>query len=163
GERGREGADAEPCAVRGRRVGELRAGEVESLGDGVGMLEQDRAFLREPEAAGLANQQPDADLALQRRDLIRHGGLGEGQLACGVFQIDPADTAQAVTTALDAGYRHIDTAEMYGNERGVGEAVRASGLDRADVFITSKLSNAYHPPDDARRAFDRTLVELGLD
>jgi len=85
------------------------------------------------------------------------------QLGFGVFQIDPAETAQAVTTALEAGYRHIDTAEMYQNERGVGEAVRASGLDRADVYVTSKLSNACHEPDEARRAFDRTLTDLGFD
>jgi 2,5-diketo-D-gluconate reductase A len=52
---------------------------------------------------------------------------------------------------------------MYRNERGVGEAVRASGLDRADVYVTSKLSNACHEPDEARRAFDRTLSELGFD
>src|SRR5919198_3834619 len=85
------------------------------------------------------------------------------QLGFGVFQIEPGETAAAVTTALEAGYRHIDTAEMYGNERGVGEAIRASGLDRDDVFVTSKLSNAAHRPDDARRAFDRTLSELGFD
>jgi 2,5-diketo-D-gluconate reductase A len=85
------------------------------------------------------------------------------QLGFGVFQIDPQDTARAVSEALEVGYRHIDTAEMYANERGVGEAVRASGLDRADVFITSKLSNRFHRPDDARRAFDRTLSELGSD
>jgi 2,5-diketo-D-gluconate reductase A len=85
------------------------------------------------------------------------------QLGFGVFQIDPGETAQAVTAALEAGYRHIDTAEMYRNERGVGEAVRASGLDRADVYVTSKLSNACHEPDEARRAFDRTLSELGFD
>ena len=85
------------------------------------------------------------------------------QLGFGVFQIDPEDTARAVSEALEAGYRHIDTAQMYGNERGVGEAVRASGLDRADVFITSKLNNRFHRPDDARRAFDRTLAELGFD
>ncbi len=65
--------------------------------------------------------------------------------------------------ALEVGYRHIDTAEMYGNEAGVGEAVRASGLDRDDVFVTSKLSNAAHRPDDARRAFDGTLEALGFD
>jgi 2,5-diketo-D-gluconate reductase A len=85
------------------------------------------------------------------------------QLGFGVFQIDPAETAAAVTVALEAGYRHIDTAQMYGNERGVGEAVRASGLDRGDVFITSKLSNAFHRPDDARRAFAETLSELESD
>ena len=59
------------------------------------------------------------------------------QLGFGVFQIDPAETAKAVSHALDAGYRHIDTAEMYGNEKGVGEAVRASGLDRSEVFAVS--------------------------
>ena len=85
------------------------------------------------------------------------------QLGFGVFQIPPEDTAEAVSEALEVGYRHIDTAEMYGNEQGVGEAVRASGLDRADVFVTSKLSNAFHRPDDARRAFDETLEALGFD
>jgi 2,5-diketo-D-gluconate reductase A len=85
------------------------------------------------------------------------------QLGFGVFQIKPEETARAVAHALEAGYRHIDTAEMYGNEKGVGEAVRASGLDRADVFITSKLNNGFHRPDDARRAFERTLSELGME
>ena len=85
------------------------------------------------------------------------------QLGFGVFQIPPKDTASAVSVALEAGYRHIDTAEMYGNEQGVGEAVRASGLDRADVFITSKLNNGFHRPDDARRAFAQTLSELGTE
>jgi 2,5-diketo-D-gluconate reductase A len=85
------------------------------------------------------------------------------QLGFGVFQIEPDETARAVVHALEIGYRHIDTAEMYGNEKGVGEAIRASGLDRGDVFVTSKLSNAFHEPDDARRAFDETLSELGFD
>ncbi len=85
------------------------------------------------------------------------------QLGFGVFQIDPADTAQAVTTALDTGYRHIDTAEMYGNEKQVGQALTESSLDRGDVFVTSKLNNGFHRPDDARRAFDETLADLGTD
>ena len=85
------------------------------------------------------------------------------QLGFGVFQIDPSETAESVTEALRVGYRHIDTAEMYGNEREVGEGVRASGLDRGDVFITSKLNNSYHEPEDARRAFDETLSALGSD
>jgi 2,5-diketo-D-gluconate reductase A len=85
------------------------------------------------------------------------------QLGFGVFQIPPEETAAAVAEALDAGYRHIDTAEMYGNERGVGEAIRASGLDRDDVFVTSKLNNGFHRPDDARRAFEGTLEALGFD
>jgi 2,5-diketo-D-gluconate reductase A len=85
------------------------------------------------------------------------------QLGFGVFQIDPAETVEAVSRALDVGYRHIDTAEMYGNEKEVGEAVRGSGLDRSEVFVTSKLNNGFHRPDDARRAFDRSLNDLGFD
>jgi len=85
------------------------------------------------------------------------------QLGFGVFQIPPKDTARAVSVALEAGYRHIDTAEMYGNEKGVGDAVAASGLDRADLFITSKLNNGFHQPDVARRAFAKTLTDLGFD
>ncbi len=85
------------------------------------------------------------------------------QLGFGVFQIPPDDTAEAVKTALDIGYRHIDTAEMYQNEKGVGDGIRNSGLDRSEVFITSKLNNGFHKPDDARRAFDDTLSALGFD
>src|ERR687898_1653959 len=85
------------------------------------------------------------------------------QLGFGVLQIEPRDTAEAVSEALRIGYRHIDTAEMYGNEKEVGEAIRASGLDRGDVFVTSKLSNAFHEPQDAREAFDKTLSDLGFD
>jgi 2,5-diketo-D-gluconate reductase A len=85
------------------------------------------------------------------------------QLGFGVFQIPPEDTAKSVIEALEVGYRHIDTAEMYRNERGVGEGIRATGLDRDQVYITSKLNNGYHRPDDARRAFDQTLAELGYD
>jgi 2,5-diketo-D-gluconate reductase A len=85
------------------------------------------------------------------------------QLGFGVFQIEPDETAAAVKAALDVGYRHIDTAEMYGNEKEVGQGVRDAGLDRAEVFITSKLNNGFHQPDDARRAFDRTLSALESD
>jgi 2,5-diketo-D-gluconate reductase A len=85
------------------------------------------------------------------------------QLGFGVFQIDPEETARAVSVALEVGYRHIDTAEMYGNEKGVGEAIRASGLDRGEIYVTSKLNNGFHRPDDARKAFDGTLAELGFD
>jgi 2,5-diketo-D-gluconate reductase A len=85
------------------------------------------------------------------------------QLGFGVFQIPPPETARAVELALEAGYRHIDTAEMYRNEREVGEGIRASGLDREEVYITSKLNNGFHRPDDARREFDGTLSALGID
>jgi 2,5-diketo-D-gluconate reductase A len=85
------------------------------------------------------------------------------QLGFGVFQIEPDETAEAVREAIEVGYRHIDTAEMYGNEREVGEGIRASGVDRSDVFVTSKLNNGLHEPEDARRAFDTTLWDLGFD
>lgn len=85
------------------------------------------------------------------------------QLGFGVFQIEPDETADAVKHALEVGYRHIDTAEMYQNEKGVGEGVRNSGLSRGDVFITSKLNNGFHTPEDARRAFDETLKALAFD
>ena len=85
------------------------------------------------------------------------------QLGFGVFQIPPEETFDAVARALETGYRHVDTAEMYGNEAEVGEGIRASGLDRAEVFVTSKLSNASHRPDEASEAFDETLSALGSD
>jgi 2,5-diketo-D-gluconate reductase A len=94
-------------------------------------------------------------------------GLNDGnhipQLGFGVFQIEPDQTAAAVKAALDVGYRHLDTAEMYGNEKEVGQGVRDAGLDRAEVFITSKLNNGFHQPDEARRAFDGTLSALESD
>src|ERR1700748_1949902 len=72
------------------------------------------------------------------------------QLGFGVFQIKPDQTAAAVHSALEVGYRHIDTAEMYGNEKQVGQGIRDAGVDRREVFITSKLNNRHHRPDDAR-------------
>ena len=92
-----------------------------------------------------------------------NNGLEIPQLGFGVYQVDPAETRDATLAALEVGYRHIDTAEMYGNEKGVGEAVRDSGLDREDVFVTSKLNNGFHAYDDALKAFDQTLEDLGFD
>jgi 2,5-diketo-D-gluconate reductase A len=96
-------------------------------------------------------------------DITLNNGQSIPQLGFGVFQVKPADTAEAVGVALRAGYRHIDTAAMYGNEREVGEAIAKSGLDRGDVFITTKLDNGAHRPDDARRAFAESLDALGSD
>jgi 2,5-diketo-D-gluconate reductase A len=90
-------------------------------------------------------------------------GVRIPQLGFGVYQIKPDQTAAAVRTALDIGYRHIDTAEMYENEQGVAQGIRDAGLDRSEVFITSKLNNGFHKPDDARRAFSKTLEALGSD
>ena len=100
---------------------------------------------------------------MQIPEIMLNNGRVIPQFGFGVFQVKPADTEQAVATTLRAGYRHIDTAEMYGNEREVGEAIAASGLDRGDLFVTSKLSNASHRPEDARKAFDGTLDALGSD
>ena len=85
------------------------------------------------------------------------------QLGFGVFQVPPEETAETVTKAFEVGYRHIDTAEMYQNEKGVGEAIASSGIARDELYITSKLNNGFHAPDDARRAFDETLAALSLD
>ena len=98
---------------------------------------------------------------------VPHLTLNDGntipQLGFGVFQVPPADTARVTGQAFDAGYRHIDTAQMYGNERGVGEAIRASGITRDELFITSKLNNSFHEPARAHEAFEKTLADLGLD
>jgi diketogulonate reductase-like aldo/keto reductase len=85
------------------------------------------------------------------------------QLGFGVFKVPPDETTEAVLRALEAGYRHIDTAAMYGNERGVGEAIRRFGLPREDVFITTKLNNDAHGRAQAPRALERSLSELGTD
>ncbi len=92
-----------------------------------------------------------------------NNGVKIPQLGFGVFQIDPADTAEAVKSALEVGYRHIDTAEMYGNEKGVGDGIRASGLDPADVWVTSKIHNNRHGYDATLQAFDQTLADLGRE
>ena len=72
-------------------------------------------------------------------------------------------TAEAVRQAIAAGYRHVDTAQMYGNEAGVGRGVATAGVPRSDIHITSKLSNANHRPQDVRRSFDETLRKLRTD
>ena len=95
-------------------------------------------------------------------NLTLNDGTTIPQLGFGVFQVPPEDTAETVTQALEAGYRHIDTAEMYGNEKGVGEAIRASGIPRDELFVTSKLNNGFHAPDSARKAFDQTLTDLDI-
>lgn len=91
-----------------------------------------------------------------------NNGVDIPQLGFGTFQVVPADTEGAVLAALDVGYRHIDTAEMYGNEKEVGQAIRKSGIPRDDIFVTSKLNNGFHAYDEGLRAFDRTMEALGL-
>ncbi|MDT7556055.1 MAG: 2,5-diketo-D-gluconate reductase [Pseudonocardiales bacterium] len=85
------------------------------------------------------------------------------QFGFGVFQIPPAETAGAVREAFAAGYRHIDTAQMYGNEEGVGEAIKDSDLSRGEVFVTTKLNNDAHGYNSAISALDESLKKLQLD
>jgi 2,5-diketo-D-gluconate reductase A len=92
-----------------------------------------------------------------------NNGVEIPQLGFGVFQIEPENTREATLAALEVGYRHIDTAEMYGNEKEVGEAVRESGIDRGEIFVTSKLNNGFHDPEDAARAFQQSLDVLDID
>ncbi|HEX4244036.1 MAG TPA: aldo/keto reductase [Acidimicrobiales bacterium] len=92
-----------------------------------------------------------------------NNGVEIPQLGFGVFQVKPRDTVEAVSTALHIGYRHFDTAEMYGNEKELGQAIARSGVDRSEVFVTSKLNNNQHTFDDALRAFDQTLVALDME
>ncbi|BBY79251.1 aldo/keto reductase [Mycolicibacterium pulveris] len=85
------------------------------------------------------------------------------QVGLGVWQTPPEDTERAAATALDAGYRHIDTAAAYGNEREVGQAVAKSGLAREDVFVTTKLWNSEHGYDSTLKAFDASMDRLAMD
>jgi diketogulonate reductase-like aldo/keto reductase len=85
------------------------------------------------------------------------------QLGFGVFQVPPEDTAEVATRALLAGYRHIDTAAAYGNEAGVGQAIHAAGLERDDVYITTKCPNAEHGYEQATRALKSSLDRLEME
>ncbi len=85
------------------------------------------------------------------------------QLGFGTFQVEPDETADTVAAALDVGYRHIDTAQMYGNEAGVGEALAASKLAREDLYVTTKLNNNNHRTPDVRRSLEESLSKLQLD
>lgn len=90
-------------------------------------------------------------------------GAAIPQLGFGTYKIAPEDTERAVAEALEAGYRHIDTAQMYGNEAGVGAALAASGLPREELWITTKLNNTNHRPADVTASLDRSLEDLGLE
>src|SRR5579875_364910 len=92
-----------------------------------------------------------------------NSGATMPQLGFGVFKVPPRDADEVVRTALDAGYRSIDTAAMYGNEEGVGAAIAASDIDRADLFVTTKLDNDAHGYHAALTAFEASRRKLGLD
>jgi len=92
-----------------------------------------------------------------------NNGIKMPKLGYGVYQTDPADTERAVNDALEVGYRLIDTAAIYGNEEGVGAAIRQSGIAREDLFITTKLWVQDHGYDNTLKAFDTSMKKLGLD
>ena len=96
-------------------------------------------------------------------DVVLNNGIEIPQVGFGVWRVPGAETQRAVKTALDAGYRHIDTAKLYGNEDGVGAAIRESRLDRGTVFVTSKVWNSDQGYDSTLRAFDATMDQLGFD
>ena len=92
-----------------------------------------------------------------------HDGVEIPQLGLTLFQVPPEETRGVVEQALEAGYRHFDTAAAHGNEREVGEALAASRLPREDYFVTSKLSNLQRDPQSTLDAFEASLERLGLD
>ena len=114
-----------------------------------------------------AGNTPRMTTDTNHRDETLRTELGDGgtmpRLGFGVFQVAPEQTVEAVSHALRTGYRAVDTAAAYGNERGVGEAIRGSGIGREEVFVTTKLWNTDHGREAARRAFDRSLEHLGFD
>ena len=92
-----------------------------------------------------------------------NNGVSIPQLGLGVSQVPPADAQRVVETALEAGYRHIDTAAAYNNEAGVGAAIKACGLPRQDVFVTTKLRNGNQGYSEALVAYDESCQRLGLE
>jgi 2,5-diketo-D-gluconate reductase A len=95
--------------------------------------------------------------------LTLHDGVEIPQLGFGVFQVPPEDTQEVVEQALETGYRHIDTAAAYRNEKGVGAAIAASGIAREDVFVTTKLWNSEQGFETTLAAFDASLGRLGFE
>ena len=85
------------------------------------------------------------------------------RLALGTWLIDDDKAADAVRAAIKLGYRHIDTAQAYGNEKGVGEGVRASGVDRKEIFINSKVAAEHKTYEEAAAGINKTLATMGLD
>ncbi|MCB0914149.1 MAG: aldo/keto reductase [Actinobacteria bacterium] len=96
-------------------------------------------------------------------NVLLNNGVLIPQLGFGTFKVPPEKAEEVTLQALEIGYRHLDTAQMYGNERGVGAGVRASGLPREEIFVTTKLNNGRHGRDQALAAFDASLDALGFD
>jgi 2,5-diketo-D-gluconate reductase A len=105
------------------------------------------------------------------RRITLNDGAAIPQLGFGTLNVQPdrrstpaniERTAEVVSLAIELGYRHIDTAQSYGNEQGVGKAIAAARIPRGELYVTSKLNNGNHRPNDVRRSFDETLEKLGL-
>ena len=107
----------------------------------------------------MTSPQPEATIP----SVQLNNGVAIPQLGLGVFQVPPDDAQRVVEHALEVGYRHVDTAAAYNNESGVGAAVRASGLPREEVFVTTKLRNGEQGYESAKRVYGETLTRLGLD
>ena len=95
--------------------------------------------------------------------ILEANGMRMPRIGLGTWPMKGAECRAAVESAIALGYRHIDTAEMYGNEKGVGEAIVESGIPRDEIFVTSKLNNTFHAREDALRAFDATMDALGFE
>ncbi len=95
--------------------------------------------------------------------VVLNNGVAIPQLGFGVYQIEPDEVRGATGRALEAGYRHIDTAAAYGNEAGVGKAVRSSGIARDKIFVTTKLRNAAQGYENTLSEFEQSRRDLGVD
>lgn len=102
-------------------------------------------------------------ITLEHGTAPRAEGVAVPQLGLGTYKVDPGEARRVVVEGLELGYRHVDTAQMYGNEDGVGAALAESNVERADLWVTSKLNNPNHRRDDALASFERTMDDLRLD
>jgi 2,5-diketo-D-gluconate reductase A len=114
-------------------------------------------------STGANHQRPNRVPVPHSPSIVLNNGVAIPQLGFGVYQIDPEDVRGVTERALEAGYRHIDTAAAYGNEVGVGEAVRFSGIARDEIFVTTKLRNAAQGYESTLAAFEQSRRDLGLD
>ncbi len=114
-------------------------------------------------AVSLSLRIPDVPTVVAMNELTLNNGVTLPALGLGVFQSSPEDTRTAVAAALQAGYRHIDTAAAYGNEREVGQAIAASGLDRSEVFVETKVWISDYGYEQTLHGFDKSATKLGLE
>jgi 2,5-diketo-D-gluconate reductase A len=109
------------------------------------------------------NHPPKGPLVTSVPVIELNNGVRMPQVGYGVFQVPDDETAAAVKTALETGYRSIDTAAVYGNEKGVGQAIAESGIARDELFVTTKLWNSAQGYDSTLKAFDESMTKLGLE